>query len=221
MRDQDLCSGPGKLTQALGIELSENGGDLYDGPVRIRPRESGWLEPEVLVGTRIGITKAVELPWRFCAAHNRNVSRPWPVKVDRVGATGSVPVLGRKRKGVGMADRVLFISWHAPVRGREERGLEVFNESMGLYGRMQQEGRIEKFDVVLLGASGDLNGYIELHGSAEQIAAIREDEEFQRTTIDASLIVDGLRQSEGVTDNEIARQMGLYQESIARVPQTA
>jgi DNA-3-methyladenine glycosylase len=78
MRDQDLCSGPGKLTQALGIELSENGGDLYDGPVRIRPRESGWLEPEVLVGTRIGITKAVELPWRFCAAHNRNVSRPWP-----------------------------------------------------------------------------------------------------------------------------------------------
>ncbi len=73
-----------------------------------------------------------------------------------------------------MADRVLFISWNTPVRGREERGLEVFNESMGLYGRMQQDGRIEKFDVVLLGASGDINGYIELHGSTEQIAAVRE-----------------------------------------------
>jgi hypothetical protein len=145
----------------------------------------------------------------------------WPVNVDRVGAIGSVTTPGRERKGVGMADRVLFISWHAPVRGREERGLEVFNESMGLYGRLQQEGRIEKFDVVLLGASGDLNGYIELHGSAEQIAAVREDEEFQRNTIDASLIVDGLRQIEGVTNNEIARQMALYQESVARVPQTA
>jgi len=119
-----------------------------------------------------------------------------------------------------MADRVLFISWRTPVRGREERGLEVFNESMGLYGRMQQEGRIEKFDVVLLGPSGDLSGYIELHGSAEQLAAIREDEEFQRNTIEASLIVAGLCHVEGITNNEIARQMTLYQESVARVPQT-
>src|SRR5437660_5531288 len=120
-----------------------------------------------------------------------------------------------------MADRVLFIAWSTPVRGREERGLEVFNESMGLYGRMQQEGRIEKFDVVLLGPSGELNGYIELHGSAEQLTAVREDEEFQRNTIEASLIVDGLRIIEGVTNDEIARQMALYRESIARVPQVS
>ncbi len=119
-----------------------------------------------------------------------------------------------------MADRVLFISWGTPVRGREERGLEVFNETVGLYGRLQQEGRIEGFDVVLLGAESELNGYIELHGSAQQLAALREDEEFRRTTIEASLIVDDLRQGEGVTGNEIARQMELYQQSIARVPQT-
>jgi len=82
-REEDLCSGPGKLTQALGIELTENGGDLYEGPVRILPREPdrseiGQHEPNVVVGTRIGITKAVKLPWRFCAANNRNVSRPRP-----------------------------------------------------------------------------------------------------------------------------------------------
>ncbi len=78
IRDEELCSGPGKLTQALGIELTENGGDLHEGPVRILPREPAWLEPNILASTRIGITKAVELPWRFCAAHNRNVSRPRP-----------------------------------------------------------------------------------------------------------------------------------------------
>ena len=78
MRDEELCSGPGKLTQALGIELTENGADLVRGPVRIRPREAAWLEPDVVAGTRIGITKAVELPWRFCVADNRNVSRPRP-----------------------------------------------------------------------------------------------------------------------------------------------
>jgi DNA-3-methyladenine glycosylase len=77
-RDEDLCSGPGKLTQALGVKLVENGGDLYNGPIRIRPRESAWLEPNVVQGTRIGITKAVELRWRFCVADNRHVSSPRP-----------------------------------------------------------------------------------------------------------------------------------------------
>jgi hypothetical protein len=120
-----------------------------------------------------------------------------------------------------MADRVLFISWGTPVRGREERGLEVFNDAIGLCGRMQHEGRIEKFDVVLLGPNGDLNGYIEMHGSAEQLAAVREDEEFQRNTLDASLIVDGLRHVDGFTNDEVARRMGMYRESVARVPQTA
>jgi DNA-3-methyladenine glycosylase len=80
LREEDLCSGPGKLTQALGIELAENGGDLYDGPVRIGPRLCSWRAGghQVMVGTRIGITKAVELRWRFCVAHNRHVSRPRP-----------------------------------------------------------------------------------------------------------------------------------------------
>jgi DNA-3-methyladenine glycosylase len=74
VRDLDLCSGPGKLTQALGVELSENATSLLDGPVTIRAAD-GW-RPQVVVGTRIGITKAVELRWRFCAAGNPHVSRP-------------------------------------------------------------------------------------------------------------------------------------------------
>ncbi len=75
-RLRDLCSGPGKLTQALGIGLSDNGCDLASGPVVISGREPPWADPEVVVGRRIGITKAVELPWRFCAAANRHLSAP-------------------------------------------------------------------------------------------------------------------------------------------------
>ena len=75
----ELCSGPGKLTQALGIELTENGTDLDDGPIRILPRPDGWpADMEVLEGPRIGITKAAELPWRYSLAGSRFVSRPWP-----------------------------------------------------------------------------------------------------------------------------------------------
>ncbi|MGH2903898.1 MAG: hypothetical protein ACRDK7_09990 [Solirubrobacteraceae bacterium] len=120
-----------------------------------------------------------------------------------------------------MADRMLFIGWGTPVRGREERGLEVFNESIGLYGRMQQEGSIEQFNVVLLEPNTNLAGYIELHGSAEQLAAARAGDEFRRTLADASLIVEDLRIVEGFTNNGVAQEMALYQESIARVPQTA
>jgi DNA-3-methyladenine glycosylase len=76
--DRELCSGPGKLTQALGIELAENGSDLYSGPVRIRARAPVWRDPAVVVGRRIGISKAVELSWRFCMAGNVHVSRPRP-----------------------------------------------------------------------------------------------------------------------------------------------
>lgn len=75
-RERDLCSGPGKLTQALGIELSENDTDLAAGPVVIRPSVEAWREHPIAVGERIGINRAVDLPWRFCAAGNRNVSRP-------------------------------------------------------------------------------------------------------------------------------------------------
>lgn len=77
-RDEELCSGPGKLTQALGIGLSLNGSSLVDGPIEVLTREPGSREPRVVMGERIGITKAADLPWRFCDADSRHVSRPWP-----------------------------------------------------------------------------------------------------------------------------------------------
>jgi DNA-3-methyladenine glycosylase len=77
-RAEELCSGPGKLTQALDIGLSLNGSSLVDGPIELLTREPGAREPHVVVGERVGISKAVELPWRFCDADSRHVSRPWP-----------------------------------------------------------------------------------------------------------------------------------------------
>jgi DNA-3-methyladenine glycosylase len=78
VRDEELCSGPGKLTQALGIGLSLNGSSLMDGPIALLAREPGAREPRIVAGERVGITKAVELPWRFCDADSAHVSRPWP-----------------------------------------------------------------------------------------------------------------------------------------------
>jgi DNA-3-methyladenine glycosylase len=78
-RDEELCSGPGKLTEALGVGLDDNGASLSAPPLAVLPREGAWVGGEVAVGPRIGISKATEYPWRFCASGNGFVSRPWPV----------------------------------------------------------------------------------------------------------------------------------------------
>ena len=80
---EDLCSGPGKLTQALGIGLNLNGSSLQEGPIELLAPPAGAEAPRLAVGERIGITRAIELPWRFCDADSRHVSRPWPPAMRR------------------------------------------------------------------------------------------------------------------------------------------
>jgi hypothetical protein len=120
-----------------------------------------------------------------------------------------------------MADRVLFIGWGTPVRGAEHRALDSFNEAMGLLGRMQQDGRIDAFDVALLEPNSDLGGFVLVHGTADQIAGLRGDDEFQRNTLNAQLSVEGIRHIEGYSNEGIAPQMAMYQEAIGQVPQRA
>ena len=81
-RLEDLCSGPGKLTQALAIGLELNGTPLGD-PIEILPPPRGAAPPARVSGHRIGITKAAELAWRFCDGSSRCVSRPWPPAMQR------------------------------------------------------------------------------------------------------------------------------------------
>ena len=66
------------------------------------------------------------------------------------------------------------IGWGEVARGREKRALDVYNDSLQYYGRLQQEGRIERFDLAVLNPTGgDLGGSIMLQGTAEQIDSTR------------------------------------------------
>jgi DNA-3-methyladenine glycosylase len=82
----ELCSGPGKLTEALGVGLGLNGADLLAPPFELGPPAGEWASAEVVTGPRIGITKAAELPWRYCVGGSRFVSRPWPRDLIRRAA---------------------------------------------------------------------------------------------------------------------------------------
>src|SRR3954468_7542384 len=92
-----------------------------------------------------------------------------------------------------MADAGLFIGWGEPIQGREAKGLEVFNETIAYYGRLQGEGKIESFEVALLEPhGGDLGGFIMVRGSSEQMSTLRADEEFERMVTRATLVVHGV-----------------------------
>jgi DNA-3-methyladenine glycosylase len=80
---EGLCSGPGKLTEALGVDLSLNGADLFSPPFELTSPAGERADAEVVTGPRIGITKAAELPWRYCVSGSRYVSRPWPASIER------------------------------------------------------------------------------------------------------------------------------------------
>lgn len=68
------CSGPGRLAQALGVTPNMNGMPLYQIPFELRVPKS---KPELIAGTRIGISKAIELPWRFGLAGSQFLSKPF------------------------------------------------------------------------------------------------------------------------------------------------
>ena len=117
-----------------------------------------------------------------------------------------------------MPDRSLFIGFGQPVRGREERAVEVFNEFVGMFGRMQSAGRIEDMDVTLLDPhGGDLGGFFMVHGSAEQCSGLQMDEEFRRACIDASLIVENFGVVPAATGAAVAGEMTMYTEAVAKV----
>jgi hypothetical protein len=120
-----------------------------------------------------------------------------------------------------MADRVLVISWGQPVRGREQHGLEVLGQATAFYAEMEEAGRIEAFEVILLAPNGLMNGCMLLRGSHAQLDDISEDMRFRRLMVDASLVVEELRLSQGYTGEGIEQTLPLYADAVGHVPQMA
>ena len=72
--ERTLCSGPGKLTEALGITHAHNGLALDAAPIALYARTA---KPDIVTGIRIGITKAVDLPWRYGLKGSKFLSKPF------------------------------------------------------------------------------------------------------------------------------------------------
>lgn len=117
-----------------------------------------------------------------------------------------------------MADAGLFIGSGAPVRGREAKGLEVFNETLAYFGRLQQEGAIETVEPVILEPhGGDLQGFILLRGSEDRLAQLRVDDEFVRLSTRASLIVEGVGVVGAALGDGLQDSIATYQQAISEL----
>lgn len=92
-----------------------------------------------------------------------------------------------------MANSALVIGWGPAVRGREMKALQVFNEAIQYYTRLQQQGEIDSFEPVALEPhGGDLGGFLLIRGDQEKLNRLRSSEDFVRLNNRAQLVVENL-----------------------------
>ncbi len=75
IKPKDLCSGPGKLVQAMGIHKGMNDWNILDSELKIVPPKIQISDNEIITTTRIGITQGTDLPYRFFVKGNKFVSK--------------------------------------------------------------------------------------------------------------------------------------------------
>jgi hypothetical protein len=111
-----------------------------------------------------------------------------------------------------MAGEALFLGWGPVVRGREQTAMRVFQETIEYYGKLQQEGKIDSFEPVLIAPhGGDLGGFILLRGERGKLDEIRTSEEFERTVVRAATVVDNVGVINAVTGESLGQAMGRFQ----------
>jgi hypothetical protein len=111
-----------------------------------------------------------------------------------------------------MAGEALFLGWGPVVRGREQIALQVFQETLEYYGKLQHEGRIESFEPVLVAPhGGDLGGFILLRGERGRLDEIRSSEEFERLVVRAATVVDDVGVINAFTGESLGQAMSRFQ----------
>ena len=114
-----------------------------------------------------------------------------------------------------MAEADLCTVWGDPIPGREKQAFNVYNEAMQYWAGLQQEGKIERFDVTVLAFSGgDMAGLLVVRGTAKQIDSVRRSKEFQQYIAHGQLVASHLSVARAYVDEGLAKFMGWYQKVI-------
>lgn len=110
-----------------------------------------------------------------------------------------------------MAGDALFLGWGPIVRGRELKGLEVFQETLEYYGKLQQEGKIESFEPILLAPhGGDLAGFILIRGARQTLDEIAASPDFRTLVARAGSVVDNVGVVTAYGGEALGEQMTVF-----------
>ena len=105
----------------------------------------------------------------------------------------------------------IFIGWGISVRGREQKSLQVFDEAVEYWRRLQKQGEIESFEVYSLDPhGGDLSGFLVASGDPEKLSRIRDSEEFDRINERALMVVENFGVVGARTGAELERQFSAF-----------
>ena len=117
-----------------------------------------------------------------------------------------------------MSEAALCTVWGLPVPGREKHALDVYSQTVQYWGRLQQEGKIERFDVVVLGPTGgDFTGFMLARGTAAQLDSVRRSDEYERLLNRVQLVAQHVRAADAYVDEGLARIMSQYTDEVGRV----
>jgi hypothetical protein len=116
-----------------------------------------------------------------------------------------------------MANAALLIRWQRSVPGREKQALALFGQSLEYYGTLQSKGAIESFEPVLLNpGTTDLNGFILIRGSSDQLDALKREDQFIEFTIRGGYLIEGLGVIDGYLEDELQARMAKWAQIIAQ-----
>jgi hypothetical protein len=118
-----------------------------------------------------------------------------------------------------MSESGVWIAWGIPARGRERQALDLLKHSMTEYlEQLSREGRIERFDaVVLKPQSTELGGFILIQGTEEQIDALRTDRDFQTWVTQVQLVADKVGIVDAWVNDGLPAAYDLYEEALRKL----
>ena len=114
-----------------------------------------------------------------------------------------------------MATAALFVGWGPVVHTRERKSLQVFNEAIQYYTKLQEQGEVESFDAYLLEPhGGDLAGFLLLRGERDKLDRLRNSAEFLRLNNRAQAVVENVGVVTAYMGEELNRLLGTYEQDI-------
>jgi len=113
------------------------------------------------------------------------------------------------------ADTVLFFGWNRPLPGREKNCIELFQTAIKFYSVLAEARKIDSFEPVMLGAhGGDLNGFILIRGSREQLDKLHVSDEFQNLVTQVNVNASGVGVVYGWVGEGIKNAMARFQKNL-------